>query len=117
MIANVGLRRIFRVAASAVLALGLGLGTLTACSGEGASASCTSTTACTVTFDRKADTAKIELLGVSVELVSADDSSVTLSVGGQQVTVQNHASVSVGGLTVAVDDITPEKITVKVTRA
>jgi hypothetical protein len=117
MISNVGVRRIYRVAAGAALALSLGLGTLTACSGEGATANCTSTTACTITFDRRTEAAKIELLGVTVQVVSADDSSVTLSVGGQQVTVQNHASVSVSGLTVAVDEITPEQIVVKVSRA
>jgi len=117
MISNVGVRGILRVAAGAVLALGLGLGGLTACSSEGAKASCTNTTSCTVTFDRRADTAKIELLGVSVQLVSADDSSATLSVGGQEVTVRNHASASVGGLSVTVDEITPEQIVVKVNRA
>jgi hypothetical protein len=117
MIANVGRSRISRVAAGAVLALGLGLGSLAACSGQGATANCTSSTSCTVTFDRHSDAPKIELLGVTVQLVSADDSSVTLSVGGKQVTVQKDSNVSVGGLTIAVDEITSRQIMLKVTRA
>jgi hypothetical protein len=111
-------RRSSRIAAAALLVLGLaGSATLAGCSGEGATTSCASTTECTVTFDRKADTAKVNILGVEISLVSADDSSVTLKVGGQQVTVQRDASASIGGLTVNVTSITADEIVLKITRS
>ena len=111
-------RRSSRIAAAALLTLGLaGSATLAGCSGEGATTSCSSTTECTVTFDRKADTAKVNILGIDVSLVSADDTSVTLSVGGQQVTVQRDASATIGGLTLNVTSITADEIVVKVTRS
>lgn len=103
--------------ATAVLAIGLGLGTLTACSGEGATAKCDGTTSCTVTFDRKADTAQISVLGQTVKLVSATDSSVTLSVNDKNVTVNKGDGVTVGSITVAVDQITADQIVVKATRS
>jgi len=111
-------RRSSRIAAAALLALGVaGSAALAGCSGEGATASCSSTSECTVTFDRKADTAKVNILGIDISLVSADDTSVTLSVGSQQVTVQKDASASVGNLTVNVTSITADEIVVKVTRS
>lgn len=103
--------------ATAVLAIGLGLGTLTACSGEGASATCDGTSSCTITFDRKADAAKIEILGQTMQLVSATDSSVTLSVNDKDVTVNKGQGVSVGNLSVSVDEITADEIVVKATRS
>ena len=117
MIAKVKPRGISRVVATAVLALGLGLGTLTACSGEGASATCDGTSSCTITFDRSADTAKIEILGQTVQLVSATDSSVTLSVNDQDVTVNKGDGVTVGNLTVAVEQITADEVVVKASRS
>lgn len=117
MIAKVKPRGISRVVAAAVLAFGLGLGTLTACSGEGATATCNGTSSCTVTFDRKANTAKIEILGQTVQLVSATDSAVTLAVNGKNVTVDKGDGVTIGSLKVAVDQITPDQIVVKATRS
>ena len=107
-----------RVAAVALLAvLGTGAATLAGCSGEGATTSCSSTSECTVTFDRKADTAKVNILGVEVSVVSATDSAVTLNVAGQEVTVNANASTSIGGLTINVNQITDDDIVVKVTRS
>jgi hypothetical protein len=117
MIAKVKSRGISRVVATAALVVGLGLGTLTACSGEGASAKCDGTTSCTVTFDRKADTAQIQILGQTIKLVSATDQSVTLSVNDKNVTVDKGDGVTVAGITVAVDQITADQIIVKATRS
>jgi len=112
------LRRGSRWTATALLALSLGgTATLAGCSAENASANCSSTSECTITFQRNADQAKISVLGVEISVVSADDSSVTLKVGGQQVTVQRDASATVGGLTVNLTSITDSEIVVKVTRS
>lgn len=112
------LRRGSRWTAAALLTLGLaGPATLAGCSAENASANCPSTSECTITFDRSADNAKINVLGVEISVVSADDDSVTLKVGGQQVTVQRDASASIGGLTVNLTSITDSEIVVKVTRS
>lgn len=117
MIAKVKARGISRVAATAVLMLGLGLSTLTACSGDGAKASCEGTTSCTVTFDRSVDHAKIDILGVTVQLDSADDSGVTLSVGDRQVTVSKGNGVTVGNISVTLDQVTDDQVIIKATRS
>lgn len=108
-----------RLAAVALLAvLGFtGATTLAGCSGEGATTSCSSTSECTITFDRNADTAKVNILGAEISVVSATDSTVTLNVAGQEVTVNANASTSIGGLTLTVDQITNDDIVVKVTRS
>ena len=117
MIAKVKTRGISRVAATAVLALGLGLSTLTACSSDGAKASCEGTTSCTVTFDRSADNAKINILGVTVQLDSVDDQAVTLSVGDRKVTVSKGQGVNAGNIHITVDQVTSDQIVIKATRS
>jgi hypothetical protein len=118
MISDMAAHRVSRVFTAVLLCFGLaGAATLVGCSSEGASTSCDSTSSCTVTFDRKSDTAKVTILGVTVQLVSADDESVTLSVGGTEVTVKNNATTSVGELTIGLDRITADQVTVKITRA
>ena len=117
MIAKVKARGISRVAATALLAMGLGLGTLTACSSDGAKASCEGTTSCTVTFDRNADHSKITILGVTVQLESANDQSVMLKVGDRQVSVSKGDGVNVGNIHVVVDQITSDQVVVKATRS
>ncbi|MEV0267685.1 hypothetical protein AB0H43_02825 [Hamadaea sp. NPDC050747] len=112
------LRRGSRWTAAALLTLGLaGPATLAGCSAENASANCPSTSECTVTFQRNADKAQVSVLGVQISVVSADDSSVTLSVGGKEVTVQRDASATIAGLTVNVTSISDSEIVVKVTRS
>ncbi|NUT32558.1 MAG: hypothetical protein HOV79_05725 [Hamadaea sp.] len=106
--------------AAVVLLAALGFGgaaTLAGCSGEGATTSCSGTSECTITFDRRADTAKVSILGVEVSVVSATDTAVTLNVAGQEVTVNANASTTVGGLTINVNQITDDEIVVKVTRS
>ncbi|NUR70025.1 MAG: hypothetical protein HOU81_04325 [Hamadaea sp.] len=112
------LRRGSRWTAAALLTLGLaGPATLAGCSAENASANCASTSECTITFQRNADKAKVSVLGVDISVVSATDDSVTLAVGGQQVTVKRDASASVGSLTVNLTSISDSEIVVKVTRS
>jgi len=101
----------------ATLALSAGLfASAAGCSSEGASTSC-STSACTVTFDRGVDGAKASVLGVEVALVSATDTTATLKVAGQEVTVQNEQAVEVGGLTVTLKSITDSEAQVEVTKS
>lgn len=116
MISKVKSRGFFRVAAIVLLALGLGLGTLTACSGRGASAKCDDSKSCTITFDRRKNHAQIDVLGVSVRLISSSDTSATLAIGEQQVTVNKGQTVMVGDLAVTVEQITPTQVIVKITR-
>jgi hypothetical protein len=54
---------------------------------------------------------------MEITVVKADDSSVTLNVGGKEVTVQRNASAAVGNLTVSLTSITDSEIVVKVTRS
>lgn len=100
-----------------LLTLGIaGTATLTGCSGQGATATCDGTTSCTITFERKPEPTKIDILGVSISLERATDTSVTLKVGDQEVTLDKGASKTVGGLTVAVQEVTDSQVIVKVSR-
>lgn len=116
MISKVKSRGFLRVAAIVLLALGLGLGTLTACSGRGATATCDDDKSCTITFDRQKNHAQIDVLGVSVRLISSSDSSATLAIGDRQVTVNKGQTVKVGNLAVTVEQITSTQVIVKVAR-
>jgi hypothetical protein len=89
-------------------------GALLAGCGSGAGTSC-SLSECTITFDR-GDRGDADVLGVSVELVSATDSSATVSVAGQEATVPLDGSREVSGFTVRVRDITADEVVVLVSR-
>lgn len=115
MIAYMFARRTGRLIAIVALATALTGGALAGCSGEGATATC-STTTCTITFDRNVTDAKVSILGIEVQLVSADQDSVTLKVGGQQVTVQRGDGVQVGDLSVKVTSITDSQVVVEASR-
>ncbi|MFD0595636.1 hypothetical protein ACFQZ4_27690 [Catellatospora coxensis] len=108
-------RRTRRLIATAALAVALTGGALAGCSGEGATSTC-STTGCTITFERNVTNAKISILGVEVQLVSANQDSVTLKVAGQEVTVQRGDGVNVGDFTVKVTEITDSQVVVQVDR-
>ncbi|GIF97229.1 hypothetical protein [Catellatospora citrea] len=108
-------RRTSRLIATAVLVAALTGGALAGCSGEGATSTC-STTGCTITFERNVTNAKISILGVEVQLVSANQDSVTLKVAGQEVTVQRGDGVSVGDFTVKINEITDSQVVVQVDR-
>ncbi|GIH10503.1 hypothetical protein Rhe02_85700 [Rhizocola hellebori] len=101
----------------ATLALSAGLfASAAGCSSEGASTSCSSTSACTITFDRGVDGAKASVLGVEVALVSATDTTATLKVAGQEVTVQNDQKVEVGDFTVTLKGLTESEAKVEIAR-
>ena len=89
-------------------------GALLAGCGSGAGTSC-SLSECTITFDR-GDRGDADVLGVSVELVSATDSSATVSVAGQEATVPLDGSREISGFTVRVRDITADEVVVLVSR-
>ena len=100
-----------------LLALGLaGSVTIAGCSGDGANASCDGTTSCTITFERRADPATIDILGIKISLQSATENSIKLKVGDEEVTLDQGASTTVAGLTVAVDEITDDQVIIKATR-
>ncbi|WP_051366270.1 hypothetical protein [Hamadaea tsunoensis] len=111
-------QRLARGVAAVVLGLSLAGGTLAACSGEGASANCDKADkSCTVTFDRKADTSQIKILGVTVKLVSVDNESVSLSVGDRNVTIDKGSTKTIGDFSVSLDQVTADQIVVKVARS
>jgi hypothetical protein len=87
---------------------------LAGCNGEDARTDC-SLDACTITFDRGAD-GSAEVLGVTVELVSATEEEVTVAAGGQDVTVPVGETREVAGLTIEVDRVTQDEVVVRATR-
>lgn len=103
-------------AAIAATALITGGATLTGCSSENASTSCT-LSSCTVTLQRGVDAAT-SVLGIEVKLVAVKDGTVTLSVGGNQVSVPTEGStnVSESGVTVAVQSVTTDQVVLKISK-
>ncbi|MEV6555706.1 hypothetical protein AB0M22_08315 [Nocardia sp. NPDC051756] len=79
-----------------------GAGTKTECAVSG----------CTVTFDRGVN-AKASVLGVDVELVAVNGNTVTLKVGGQEVSVPAGDTQPADGLNVKVQEVTSDKVVVK----
>ncbi|MGK8522270.1 hypothetical protein ACRS6B_12250 [Nocardia asteroides] len=102
-----------RVVAVSLFALLASLGTA-ACTaeGQGTKTDCT-VTGCTVTFDRGVD-AKASILGIETELVSVNGNLVTLSVGGQEITVPAGETQSAEGRTITVQEVTGDKVVVKI---
>jgi uncharacterized lipoprotein YajG len=82
---------------------------------EGARVSCT-LSACTTTFDRGAK-ATASVLGADMRLITADEKTVTVDVGGNQLVVPVGSSQEVGGLSVTVDKVTEQQVVLKVTKA
>src|SRR5688572_29261176 len=99
-------RRLATVAAIAVL----GFGPLAACSSE--NVECT-LNACTVTFDRGVD-AKSEVLGVEVKLVGVENGTVKVDVAGTTVDVPVDGTVEAEGFKLDVQEVTNEKVVLKV---
>ncbi|WP_203826301.1 hypothetical protein [Actinoplanes palleronii] len=101
-------RRIAAVLVSAALGAAL----LTGCSDD---LSC-GVDQCTVTIQRETD-ASVSVLGVEAAFISADDNTVTLSVGGEQVTLtKGQQAVDVAGLQVSLSNVTQSAIQVQVAR-
>ncbi len=81
-----------------------GAGTTTECKVEG----------CTITFERGVD-AKASVLGLQAELVAVEGNQVTLSVGGQKVTVPVGESGSTdNGATIKVREVTDDQVIVDI---
>ncbi|KUL27165.1 hypothetical protein ADL15_36315 [Actinoplanes awajinensis subsp. mycoplanecinus] len=101
-------RRIAAVLVSAALGAAL----LTGCSDD---LSC-GVDQCTVTIQRETN-ASVSVLGVEAAFISADDNTVTLSVGGEQVTLtKGQQAVDVAGLQVSLSNVTQSAIQVQVAR-
>ncbi|MFC4064847.1 hypothetical protein [Actinoplanes subglobosus] len=108
MLISMPRRRIAAALASAVLGLGL----LTGC---GDDVSC-GLDQCTVTIARETN-ASVEVLGVEAKFVSADDSTVTLDVAGEQIQVtKGQQAVDVGGLQVSLSSVTQDAVQIQVSR-
>lgn len=85
-----------------------------ACSveGPGSKADC-NVGGCTVTFNRGVN-AKVNVLGVDAELVAVNGNTVTLKVGGQEVAVPVGETQPTDGMNVTVQEITNDKVVVKI---
>lgn len=68
---------------------------------------------CTVTFTRGVD-AKANILGIDAELVAVNGNTVTLKIGGQQVDVPVGETQPAEGMNVTVQEVTDEKVVVKI---
>ncbi|MEV6771882.1 hypothetical protein AB0N05_24980 [Nocardia sp. NPDC051030] len=67
---------------------------------------------CTVTFDRGVN-AKASVLGVDAELMAVNGDTVTLKVAGREVSVPVGDTRPADGLKVSVQEITGDKVVVK----
>ncbi|MDO3646554.1 hypothetical protein [Nocardia mangyaensis] len=100
-------RRLITLSAFALL---LPLASACTMTGHGTTTEC-AVSGCTVTFDRGVS-AKASVLGIDAELVAVDGDLVTLSIGGQRVTVPVGESEAAGGTNVRVSEVTPDKVVV-----
>lgn len=72
--------------------------------------------ACTVTYERGVQ-ASASVLGVEAKLLSADDSSVTIEVAGEQIQLtKGQQAVEVGGLQASLESVTPDQVKVRIGR-
>ncbi|WP_249358791.1 hypothetical protein [Nocardia cyriacigeorgica] len=68
---------------------------------------------CVITFERGVD-AEANVLGLKVKVVSVEGNMVTLSVGGQEVSVPVGESGSAEGNTITVREVTDQQIVVEI---
>ncbi|MBB2942895.1 uncharacterized protein YcfL [Actinoplanes lutulentus] len=109
MLISLSRRRL--ASAAAVAALGLTL--LTGCSSDNVNCSLDE---CTVSIDRETN-ASVSVLGVEAKFISADDSTVTLDVAGEQISLtKGQQAVDVAGLQVSLDSITQDQVQVQISR-
>ncbi|MET8870927.1 hypothetical protein [Nocardia sp. NPDC004604] len=87
----------------------------TACSssGPGYKSEC-EVSGCTVTFTRGVN-AKANVLGIDAELVAVNGNTVTLKVGGQEVSIPAGQTQPADGLSVTVPEVTSDKVVVRLT--
>jgi hypothetical protein len=67
---------------------------------------------CTVTFDRGVN-AKASVLGIDAELVAVNGNTVTMKVGGQEVSIPAGQTQPADGLNATVQEITGDKVVVR----
>jgi hypothetical protein len=102
-----------RLAALLTSAL-LGLAVLSGCSSDNVDCGLDN---CTVTLDRSVN-ASASVLGVEAKFVSADANTATLEVAGEQIQLtKGQQAVDVGGLQVALDNVTSDNVVFRVSRA
>ncbi|WP_228838456.1 hypothetical protein [Nocardia amamiensis] len=87
------------------------LGAACTAEGQGTKTDCT-VSGCTVTFARGVD-AKASILGIEAKLIAVNGNLVTLSVAGQEITVPVGETQSTDGRTVTVQEVTNDKVVVK----
>jgi hypothetical protein len=109
-------RKLAHQIAAVTLAAGLAVTGLAGCSGEGSTSTCSSSQ-CTITFQRNVSNAKISILGIEVQVVSATADAATLKVANQEVTIKKGEGVKVGDFQVQVTSITDAEIEVQVSRS
>ncbi|MES9540249.1 hypothetical protein [Actinomadura sp. NPDC000600] len=91
----------------------LPLGAAAACGGENSKTSC-DLNSCTVTFDRGVE-ASASVLGMKAELVSVQGETVTLRIGGRNVTVPvGDGQQQVEGIDVSVQSVTKDQVVVRI---
>lgn len=102
-----------RLVAVSLFALVTPLG-VAACTteGPGTKTDCT-VSGCTVTFARGVD-ARASIVGIEAKLIAVNGNLVTLSVGGQEVTVPVGETQTADGSTVTVQEVTDDKVVVKI---
>ncbi|WP_433731645.1 hypothetical protein ACQP0C_06905 [Nocardia sp. CA-129566] len=82
-------------------------------SGPGYKSAC-EVSGCTVTFTRGVN-AKANVLGIDAELVAVNGNTVTLKVGGQEVSIPAGQTRSADGLGATVQEITNDEVVVRLT--
>ncbi|WP_280234478.1 hypothetical protein [Nocardia cyriacigeorgica] len=68
---------------------------------------------CLITFERGVD-AEASVLGLKIKVVKVEGNTVSLSVGGQEVTVPVGESGSLDGNTISVREVTDDKVVINV---
>ncbi|WP_373873177.1 hypothetical protein [Actinoplanes italicus] len=98
--------------AAALASAAIGLTLLTGCSDD---VSC-GLDQCTVTVQRETN-ASVSVLGVEAKFVSADENTVTLDVGGEQIQLtKGQQAVEVGGLSFTLSSVTQDAVQFEVAR-
>jgi hypothetical protein len=82
------------------------------CSAGGSNTSC-GVDGCTITFPRSGDTS-VSVLGVEARLVGVQNDTAEVAVAGQTVTVPVGGETQAGGFTVGVEQVTDQKVVVRV---
>lgn len=101
-----------RLVAVSLFALLTPLAAACTAEGQGTKTDC-AVSGCTVTFARGVD-AKASILGIEAKLLAVNGNLVTLSVAGQEVTVPVGETQSADGRTVTVQELTNDKVVVKI---